>query len=132
MQTVGGAIMVILVLLFGWFILTALVGPAPIPGGQQPIVRPVPPQPTQQAAPPQGGAAPMCSAINPSSAIGGTWMYFAGNQWRKAAGTTETVRGAQGWVVHTPNFPSGNVGLPIGSSEPTTVATAYNMNCRTQ
>lgn len=73
-------------------------------------------------------AAQGCSTISPSPFVGGNWKFQAMNMWSLTGGS-QTIHGAQGWVVQTPGVPGG-LGLPAGVSETTDVASAYNVgNC---
>lgn len=87
---------------------------------REPVRTAVPPP--APAAKPQG---PRCRDVSPSQAVGGQWTHSGGVQWGLSGGPY-TIHGAQGWVVHTPRYPGGDVGLPVGQSETVTVATAYN------
>lgn len=59
--------------------------------------------------------------------IGGReWMSLAGTNGRGwlTVDTPTQVRGADGWVVHTPTFPV-NPGLPVGKTEDVSDASGY-------
>lgn len=82
--------------------------------------------PPAQVAPPVLVAKSNCSATNPAGALGGSWTFVKGNQWSLTGGN-QTIKGSNGWVVHTPSY-SSDPGLPSGSREQTSVATAYNVS----
>lgn len=73
---------------------------------------------------PPAAPQPAQAAEDPSKVLGGNWRHAGGNKWTLTA--PATIRGAAGWVIHTPQHP-GDPGLPAGESENTPVATAYRV-----